>query len=498
MSRSARCWAVLALCAACGPRALPDVLIDGEFDDWNGTARVSGGQVIRDFGIAADGNVLSVTFTFASELNLQSMDGTVELQLDADGDASTGELADGIAGIDATVSFSHGGGGVAVRTAGNTAWQSSYAVGLAYAPTHASTRFEVGLDRTRLPDPGDRVVRAWLARIGPDGEVLDRVGPSATRVPPLTHPTVPAGADALARAPGADLRIATWNVGDRTPLRSPAPFRRILRALDADVLLLDELSPDIDTTYLRGLLPTPSRWAIVLGPSGGRQRTAVASRLPLTPAAALQRVGYPSGIVDLPAVPGSQLAKDLVTIASDGVPTTGAVVRVGDTRVLAVPLDLFCCGRIGGPEDAGRIQTAEAVNRAVRVAVQDEAVNVVIVGGDLNLVGARTPLDRLRAGLDPAGGDLFPATAVTLDGRSRSTWRNPGPFPPGRLDWLLVSPSSADVLRAIVFDASALSVEAQAGLGLLPEDSDVTDHLPVVADLRIKATPTREPSDPSN
>lgn len=85
-------------------------------------------------------------------------------------------------------------------------------------------------------------------------------------------------------------------------------------------------------------------------------------------------------------------------------------------------------------------------------------------------------------GRSPAGGVPIPR----LDGASSTIWRSPGPFPPGRLDHVLVSGSSLEILRSFAFDPADLREEALDGLGLRRKDGEITDHLPLVVDLRMR------------
>jgi endonuclease/exonuclease/phosphatase family metal-dependent hydrolase len=160
-------------------------------------------------------------------------------------------------------------------------------------------------------------------------------------------------------------------------------------------------------------------------------------------------------------------------------------VDVAGARVLFVALDLACCGGMADVEDRLRRIQADAVRAAMARALDDADVAGVVVGGDFNLVGSTVPLDILRAGLAPAGGGLEPVYALQLDGRSTATWRQRGPFPPGRLDWLLHSPGTLDVARAFVFEAADLTEAALRSLDLTVDDHTRTsDHLPLVVDLR--------------
>jgi hypothetical protein len=476
------------------------IVIDGEFADWHGTPVVSsnhnavgaGFLDLREVRASTDGTRVHLMLALGGITNLQAMDATLRLALDGDGDSSTGEEMAGLEGADLLLDFSFLTGtgirqGIMQRVAGDSSYRSSYDVHLEYAPTHASDRFEIRLRREAGGTLAGTRIRGRLVALDANDQIVDVLGPFELDAPPTTAPAALAAGELLGRSPRTDLRIVTWNVGDRTPLRTPEPFRRTLRAAAPDVVLFDELNPAIDVAALRALLPADADWTVVLGAGGGRQRTAVASRLPLEPVPSLARVAYPDSLANLASLPMvRQMQQDLRSAAEDGIPTTGAIVTVQGRRILLVPLDLMCCGAVGGAEDRARIMAADAVQQAVRQAIRSDALDGVIIGGDLNLVGSRTPLEVLLHGLDPGNGDLEPVKSTTLNGASVSTWRSPGPFPPGRLDWILLSPSSLEVNQAFVLDAAMLAPDAQKAAGLEPTDTDVTDHLPVVADLWVK------------
>jgi hypothetical protein len=488
----------------------PAITIDGAFADWSAVAvaapapstPASGSPVgLGPVRLTHDASALYLLLELDREVNLQSMEGTVRLLMDADGDPSTGRTEEGVPGVDLVVDFSHrgeasgAGQGMAVRGVADATWSDVYWIGLLYGPTHASDRFEVRLLREGRGSGGHQGFSG--PRVAGRLLVVDTLGTVTHRGEPFSHPLdarpgAPraAGAAAVARPGGTDLRVLAWNVGTGGILRAPEPYQRILRALGADVLLLDELTPSMDAAgleaFLEGAEPGAG-WSVVVGTGGGRQRTAVASRFPLEPHPLLDRVDYPDSIQELVGLPMSrQLARDLEGAPAEAIPAVGAVTTVRGRSVLLVPVDLFCCGRVGSPDDRGRIMAADAIRGAVARALAAGGIDGVVIGGDLNLVGSRTPLDLLRQGLDPAGGNLVSAATPRLDGASNTTWRNPGPFPPGKLDYLLASPSLFGFVRSFAFDPADLTPAALGELGLLDDDGEVTDHLPVVVDLQLR------------
>lgn len=476
------------------------IVIDGNFEDWIGRGDevpVAPGTPLERLRITHDAAALYFLIEFRDTVNLQALgDWSARLVLDADGDPATGEALDGLDGVDLQIDLSAleglaGRYGIMTRLPGDTAWRDSYWIGLRYAPTHAAPRFEMSIERGALP-PGGRPllvgpeVRARITGFDTNGALTAQSPVLAQRLAGHRSFVPDADAAAIDRVPGTSFRILTWNVGDRGMLRDAEPYRRILTALDPDVALLDELHPSLDQAWLErfaaGLPGGP--WRVVLGAAGGRQRTAVLSRLQLAAVPGLARIDYPDSLRVLDGLPVSrQMASDLRTAAEDGIPAVGAAVTVNGREVLVMAMDFFCCGRIGGPDDRARIMTAIAIHGAVARALAAGTAEAVVLGGDLNLVGSRRPLDILRRGLDD-GRDLAVAPAPRLDGRGNATWAAPSPFPPGRLDYLLVSGSRLEVRRSFAFDPADLTARAQAALGLRPGDGDATDHLPVVADLR--------------
>ena len=59
-------------------------------------------------------------------------------------------------------------------------------------------------------------------------------------------------------------------------------------------------------------------------------------------------------------------------------------------------------------------------------------------------------------------------------------------FSPGRLDWILYSDATLEVVNAFVLNTDKLSARALADAGLESEDTQASDHLPVVVDVRRK------------
>jgi hypothetical protein len=211
----------------------------------------------------------------------------------------------------------------------------------------------------------------------------------------------------------------------------------------------------------------------------------------VTPVAALQALPYDeAGRAGLLArVPDAEQRQRLIESLDAHVGVVGAQVTLGGRRLLAVALDMQCCGnRDGSPEEARRRLEARLIQAAAGRALRDIQPHAVLVGGDFNLISTRVPLDIVRKGLDVDGSDLEVADALQLDGRTAATWSRPRDrFAPGRLDYVLYSGASLEVVRAFVFDAGDLSPEWLAHHHLDADDSRLSsDHMPVVVDFRWK------------
>lgn len=239
-------------------------------------------------------------------------------------------------------------------------------------------------------------------------------------------------------------------------------------------------------SMIQARLPRESRqsrtpWTIVS--TGSRfERSAVAVRGGVE--LVVDRVEYPQE--GLQALAGSDTA-DRIRYAEAGVGAGIALAHFGPRRLLVVPVDLTCCGPPESQQEGVRVLEAEAINRAVRQACGRVRADAVLVGGDLNLVGTHYPRELMAQALDLDRSPLDSVDAMRLNDISKDTWRPPGGggrFPPGRLDWLLYSGASLDVVRSFVLDAADLSPRWLAEYKLKADDSTISDHLPIVTDFR--------------
>lgn len=424
-------------------------------------------------------------------VNIQSLpdERSIELIIDADGSAKSGEVRGTFEGADLLLRFSPQGEGVERPGRGvlveaivperldsrrRDRTPSATAAGFGMAPSSASTWIELRLPRAgRGGATGIRFgdeARISARIVGKDGSVLDD-GATATHRFALKPEAPVKVVEPIPSAAETEPRVLSWNVERGSIFKNPEPFAEVLRALAPDVLLLQELDATATEQSLAAWLderaPTDGGWKVVV--SGGDLRVAVASpHLAAVPSLAKVSREGPSGSRPVRAI--------------------GAVREFGGRRLLAVSIHLKCCGSIGSSEDRTREAEVSAIGEAIRLAVERAAsagqpIEGVVIGGDFNLVGGSAVLELACEGLDLDGSPLAAADLFTLDRRSNLTWRDEGSeFLPGRLDFLLFADSRLRLVRGAVVDpASVLPANAAA--------KAPSDHLPIVADFQWLGAP---------
>jgi len=421
-------------------------------------------------------------------VNVQSLGESLELLVDIDGDAATGERRGSLDGVDLAVRFSPRGRGISREGRGSTIeivepklvagedrarLAPPFPTGIGAAPTTASTWLEFRLPRAAGTDAASGLrfgdtTRLAVRTVAADGTSLDEIAPATWRFDTAAS-RVARVARALPRAGRGALRVMSWNVERGGLFNDPTPFERVLKGVRPDAILFQELdaraTPQALATWLDERVPVRGGWKVAV--IDGDLRVAVASP-DLRPAPALARVERP-----LP----------------DGVRTVravGAIRRFEGRRVLLVSVHLKCCGSIGSRED--RIREAEilAIREAVRETVAEaarteEPIDGIVIGGDFNLVGGPQVLAEAVRGLDLDGGPLAVAPLYASDGLANLTWRDArSEFMPGRLDFILFGDAPMEMADGMVVDPAAFLPRGAAPDG-------PSDHLPLVVDLRWKA-----------
>ena len=440
------------------------IRIDGAFDDWPAGAY-----------LAADGQYVYVRLTLPEARTIQASEQPLVLALDA--------RAAGAFEPELRITFSPretGGQGVAVaavRHGDDDPKLGHAALDLVAAPTVAAREFElrVARDVRGRPDLAEALasgaVRVQAVLLRADGSPAWRSRARQIELPPRdAAPSAAAAIPIPAKEPGT-VRVVSWNVYLAALREKPEPFARVLRALAPDVLLLQEWeggTAEEIAAWLDARLPGEPAWRARTSDGWGVAVAARGELAELLP----QHVARPD------AAPADARRSDVALRIAGGVATT----PLGP--VCAASLHLKCCGSAASAQDAARRAEAARANEVLRAAWEAHAPCVRVVGGDLNLVGSRDPLDILAAGLDPDGGALAVADAPVLGDAAVYTWSQPwSRFSPGRLDWLLHG-RDVHARRAFVLDARRLDAATLAAAGIERPDTAASDHLPLVLDLR--------------
>lgn len=467
------------------------ITLDGDMRDWPGVTAAT-----------ADEHHLYTRFKVEGEIyTLQSDPNPTAILIDADANASTGYKVEPTGelsslGVDLVVEFSptrsdgQAGRGVvlfAISNDGTRTPLSVYDWDFSFAPTYASEWYEARISRTpngsvpaSIPQEGlltKGEVAGAFVRYNSQGQIVaasdlfrTTAGPRCMDVARKSNLEVPP------KEPGV-LRVVSYNVLFSSPTKKPEPFTRIFKALDPDVILVQEweaasnreLAEWFNTNLMR-----EGGWDVV---------------------AAAGKVSEGKGVAIITKHPAKTVENDLhisanaaPELANDRIRFALGSIEMPKATLLAASTHLKSRGSAGSPEDMKRIAEAAAINTALREVASAQKPAFMFIGGDMNLVGSYAPLETLAAGADLDGSDLAIATPRTLGDRTSVTWsENGNEFSPGRLDYILYSDSKAGIIRSFILDTARLSEQSLMASGLEAGDSAAaSDHMPVVVDFMLK------------
>lgn len=170
-----------------------------------------------------------------------------------------------------------------------------------------------------------------------------------------------------------------------------------------------------------------------------------------------------------------------------------------DSDMLVVVAHPKCC-LDKGDEDEKRQNQFDAIMGFIRNAMNDGGVltiqpNIpIVVMGDMNLVGDSRQYNTLITGdifyNNTYGEDFAPDwdssnfdDSIPFVNKTAMTYTtNTGSYPPGRLDYIVYSGSVMEEVNSYIFNTKTLSLDELNQFGLSENDTEVSDHLPVVAD----------------
>ncbi|HKJ90078.1 MAG TPA: alkaline phosphatase D family protein [Oceanipulchritudo sp.] len=449
------------------------IRVDGKITDWEGLEHV-----------AATGDHLYLRFATPDIRSLRRAQETLYIRIDGDASGKTGAQRSFEEGTDLELIFS------APRKPGDS-WGSSArvhahtpelleldtgTVGLALAPTHASSWFEVRLSRAELAGIAPALAGSGSFEVSVVTKNHDTgrerlLARDAGVLPPVSLDEGTAVVE-LPVKPDRGVRVVALNTLWGSQYEKPEPFSRLFRALDGDVYLIQEwsrerISREEVVSWFSEHVDADRDWeAVVAGTAGSWSGTLVVTPHPVS-AESLRDTPVDAGGWDFPAR------------------FAAAVIEAPAGRILAGSVHLKASGAIRTPEDERRLAEADAVNRLLLGMKTVARPDMVFLGGDFNLNGATAVMDRSTRMLDTDGSSLTVVEAPVLG--------DPGLFYThgirglrNRLDFITYSDTSARLVEAYVLDTAILSPESLAAMNLQSADSEATDHLPVVADFILR------------
>ena len=316
-----------------------------------------------------------------------------------------------------TVIFSPNGKGYGVSCKKGEKWISPYEAGIVFAPTTVSTTFEIRANKQSIDRP--------------------------------VHP--------FSFSKEGDFRVVSWNVQFGNLLDDKDRSARILKVLQPDVLLIQELDGEDTSVLLEQFLKETlgGRWNAKLNEPNGTPRhhrlvSAIATSAPM-----LQSF----------------------TVCTPPLKAIGSTTYFKEKPVNFISLHLRCCG---GPTSEAELQRQEEA-KEIHNTVSNMQSPRWVIAGDWNLVGTKKPLTIVQSDF------LASVQAYQPDGLLNATWSDStSSFTPGRLDWMLYSPTFLRVSKSFVLDSSDLDSNTLLANDLLSEDTkELSDHLPLVADFII-------------
>ena len=454
--------------------------MDGEFADWGDvpiaysdptTRGDSAGIDLGRLWITNDEHYLFMRLEVGGELSLQDGNDLV-LYVDTDNSPATG-LA--VGGLGAELSWAFGRRRGLFVNGADTASIEHQHIGLLTAPTVTSTEFEIVLDRDAYPAPGvplfpGEVIRVAFSVVNDGGDVLpDAVGGVTYTFAETVQPATPVLS--LGKSDPGHLRVLSYNTNNRMfRRRREAAYRRILRAIEPDILTLQEVkdrSAQETADFVSAVLPVPPSGAWHHARAGG-EASVVLSPFPI---ASVYTLG--------------QSAAFLLDLRPSY-----------DTQLLLVVLSPPCCDRNGPRQrELDHIMSFVRDARSPGGEIDLEPDTPIVLIGDANLVGYAQQRNTLLTGEIVNLEEFGPSFAPDWDGTSFEdlmprhthrpvtfTWSGRD-FSPGRLDYVVYSDAVLKVGNRFVLFTPEMPGEVLEQYGLLRDDTSVaTDHLPIVVD----------------
>ncbi len=429
------------------------IRIDGAFQDWKDVkvcaydprGDAKGAFDITKVYAASQGSILYLRFDTASLLNLQNgpeAEGTLLVIIDL---PNNQELVLDMRGRQAFLNDS---------LKERIPWDSlKYIVG----PTYAQNEFEIQIDLGRFNvNCGDAISIQF------DGS--DELNAPVDFI--FSKPSGIPERRSHRRKSGADVRIVSFNTyyeGLSDPNREDA-MGRLLNSVNGDVYCFqEEWKTESHDEILKRLMPLENEKEWHIHKVHGN---VIASKYPLK------------------ALPSK----------NDSYAT--AYIGLAENNLFIINVHLKAMGYIDSEEDRLRIRQVNEIIATIDEIHKgqygkDEAPDTkpaIVIVGDFNLVGSRTPLDLI---IDKKVCGLKDWLTPNLIGESVVTWRggSRASFSPGKLDYVIYSTKTLIPGNGFILNSELLNRTERRQLSLDTADSKLSDHLLVTVDFQFSDSP---------
>ncbi len=477
------------------------IFIDNNYSDWSDTSKVysdpsndnNGGVIdFKKFWVSNDEEYLYFRIQTGGEIVLVNDDFApqyITLYLDTDNDAQTGKSINGI-GAELEFTFSERKGTAFLNGAENFYHED---IGFYNAPTFSGDEFEFAIKRDAsiagvnlFNNNKIKIVFAAYSSsqksdyydITPDNSGFEFKFNSDIPYPTADY--------TINKSNENYLRLMSYNIEQDGILDNDktTEFNHIFTALNPDIIGFTEV---YDGTSAQ----VASRIDFFLPPGDGE----------------MWYHKKASDTYDIVLVSRYEIKQSFTIYSDVGHDASGAFLLdlrpKYDTDMLVIVSHPKCCS-YKGDEDEKRQNQFDAIIQFIRNAVNEGgpltiAQNTPIaIMGDMNLVGDSRQYQTLITGdikynvnygddfiPDWDNSDLDDAKPCATNTNMTYT-TNVGSYPPGRLDYIVYTGSVISLLNTFALDAGKLTEDQLNEFGMSKDDTKVSDHLPLIADIEFK------------
>lgn len=470
------------------------IRLDGTFTDWSSTTSTYQEAVeelqapdLSGLAITNDEDYLYLYLEADKEYKLHDREypinpAEVEIYLDTDNNSATGYP---IEDMGAELVIQAGQRKAIYYGEGEAVELNLHRLGLVSLPTVTSSRYEMaislqGIDGGAIPLFTGSSIRLLVKELT-SGDLLPDAGAYAYTIREDLQQNFSPEAVAQAENERAQLRIMTHNTehdGLRDNSRKEA-FARLYQAIRPDVITLNEnweTAASEAKAFMDEYLPqgTEKGWYASKRVYGN----ITLSRYPILQSWVISE--------------GERLAATLIDLPD-------SLFR---RDLLVINTHLQCCEKDDRRQHQADATIKFMLDAQTEGGVIDLPINTpMVIAGDMNLVGDSRQLSTFLNGsiqnTDTYGQGRLPdwnesplmdLHPLQTDQPFAYTWRNPyGSYPPSRIDYIMYTGSVMEAQKGFVLNASVMPQEKLEALGIRKEDTEASDHFPVVADFTLQS-----------